>query len=196
MKAPSPENHGPDLRDGVAWPYSPVTYAARLLWMLVWYSVWRICWKRVPALRCGILRLFGAKLPLDCHIAGNAWVEMPWNLEMGSRCSLGPRVQIYNLGRVHLGDQVVVSRESVLCSGTHDIDNLAYPLVTKEIRVGSFTWIAWGAFVLPGVAIGEGSVVAARSVVARDVAPWSVVAGNPARKIREREIRGEDESTK
>jgi putative colanic acid biosynthesis acetyltransferase WcaF len=64
------------------------------------------------------------------------------------------------------------------------------PLVTAPITVGADAWICARAFIGPGVAVGEGAVVGACAVVMKDVPPWTVVAGNPARLIKERERRG------
>ena len=66
----------------------------------------------------------------------------------------------------------------------------------RKITIGSYVWIAAGAFIGPGVTIGDGAVVGARAVVTRDVEPWTVVAGNPARMIKRREIRKPGETRK
>lgn len=65
--------------------------------------------------------------------------------------------------------------------GTKDWDRVDM----APVRICSKAWIGFGSIVLPGITIGEGAVVGAGSVVTRDVAPWTVVAGNPARTIRE-----------
>lgn len=54
----------------------------------------------------------------------------------------------------------------------------------RPVAIGDKVWIGFNAIVLPGITIGEGAVVGAGSVVTRDVAPWTVVAGNPARVVR------------
>jgi putative colanic acid biosynthesis acetyltransferase WcaF len=63
-------------------------------------------------------------------------------------------------------------------------------LVYEPIKIGQFAWVAAQAFVGPGVTIGEGAVVGACAVITKDVEPWTVVAGNPARYIKKREIKG------
>lgn len=65
------------------------------------------------------------------------------------------------------------------------------PLVPKVIRIGARAWIAARAFVGPGVTIGDGAVVGACSCVVRDVLPWTVVAGNPARPVKTRVLEHE-----
>jgi putative colanic acid biosynthesis acetyltransferase WcaF len=60
------------------------------------------------------------------------------------------------------------------------------PLVAKPIRIGRNAWVCADSFIAPGVTVGEGAVVGARSSVYRDVAPWTVVGGNPARFLKDR----------
>jgi putative colanic acid biosynthesis acetyltransferase WcaF len=80
----------------------------------------------------------------------------------------------------------VVSQDVYFCGGTHDYTRPHYPLQRLAIRVEDDVWIGAGAFICPGARIGQGAVVGARAVVAKDVPPWKVVAGNPARVIKYR----------
>ena len=73
-----------------------------------------------------------------------------------------------------------------LCGGTHDYTESTYPLLRKNIIIEDDVWIGAGAFIGPGVRIGGGAVIGARSVVFKDVPPWQVVGGNPARVIKAR----------
>ena len=170
-------------------PYSWSTYVGRSLWTIVWCTVWQVCWARVPILRATILRLFGA------HLSGVFWapaslrIHMPWALTIGRGCAIGARTHLYNLGGLSIGDQTVISQDVYICGGTHDYADPTYPLVRKKITIGSYVWIAAGAFICPGVTIGDGAVVGARAVVTHDVEPWTVVAGNPARMIKRRIVR-------
>jgi putative colanic acid biosynthesis acetyltransferase WcaF len=59
----------------------------------------------------------------------------------------------------------------------------------KDIIIHSNVWICAGAFIAPGITIGEGAIVAARAVVTKNVEPWTVVGGNPAKFIKKREIK-------
>jgi putative colanic acid biosynthesis acetyltransferase WcaF len=179
----------PDTRNVVQWPYPVRVYAARILWTIVWTTLWKICFKRLAILRTWILRAFGAKVSL-VWMEGSVWIEMPWDLEIGQCCSFGARTHLYNLGGLKIGNHVVISQDVYLCGGTHDYTDPTYPLIRRKITVGDYVWIAAGAFIHPGVTIGEGAVVGARAVVTRDVQPWTVVAGNPARVIKKREMKG------
>jgi putative colanic acid biosynthesis acetyltransferase WcaF len=101
---------------------------------------------------------------------------------------LGPRTDCYNAAPVRLGEYSVVSQYAFLCTATHDISSLRLPLVTGPIELGKHAWVCADAFIGPGVAIGEGAVVGARSSAYKDVEPWTVVAGNPARFLKVRVV--------
>lgn len=135
-----------------------------------------------------ILRLFGANLGKKCLVMPGVRVLMPWNLTVGDYCAIGRDAEIYNFAPVTIGNMAVISQYVFLCTGTHDFTDSAMPLTYKPISIGSHSWVAAGAFVGPGVVIGEGAVVGARSTVAKDVPPWTVVAGSPARVLKRREI--------
>jgi acetyltransferase-like isoleucine patch superfamily enzyme/glycosyltransferase involved in cell wall biosynthesis len=170
------------------WPYPKHIYVARLLWAIVWSTLWKVCWWRLPIFRKLLLRLFGAKIG-SVGLSGSTWIEMPWDLRIGKGVIIGPRATLYNLGGLTIGDHTVISQDAYICGGTHDHTDPTYPLIRKRITIGSYVWIAAGAFIHPGVTIGEGAVVGARAVVTRDVEPWTIVAGNPAVFVKRRVMR-------
>ena len=114
---------------------------------------------------------------------------MPWNLEIGDWSSIGEHAYIYNLGRIVIGSKTTISHRAHLCAGTHDYSNPTLPLLKPRIYIGDQAWICADAFIGPGVNIGEGAVVGARSVVIKDVEAWTVVAGNPAKRVRDRVLK-------
>ena len=85
-----------------------------------------------------------------------------------------------------LGERVVVSQGAHLCTGSHDYNSASFPLFAKPISIAADAWICTEAFLGPGVQIGEGAVIGARSVVTRDQPAWMVCAGNPARPLKQR----------
>jgi putative colanic acid biosynthesis acetyltransferase WcaF len=105
---------------------------------------------------------------------------------MGSRCTIGAEVEVYNFAPVVLEDDATVSQYTYICTASHDYTGPAMKLTFRPISIGPKAWVAAGSFIGPGVVIGEGAVVGARSVVTRDVRPWMIVAGNPAREIKPR----------
>jgi len=147
--------------------------------VVVWATLWKLCWKGLRFGRPLILRIFGAKVDLRAEISGSARIQFPWLVKAGSYIAIAPRVTLYNLGGIEIGDQVIISQDAYLCGGTHDYTLPTNPLVRKKINIGSGAWIGAGAYIGPGVTIGEGSVVGARAVITKDVEPWTVVAVIP-----------------
>jgi maltose O-acetyltransferase len=85
---------------------------------------------------------------------------------------------------VTIGNSVVINDEVTILTGTHDVNDEHFQLLAKPVVIGNYAWICTGAMILPGVTVGEGGVVAAGAVVSRDVPPYHVVAGNPAKVVR------------
>ena len=91
--------------------------------------------------------------------------------------------RIYCDAEIEIGDYALVSWDVVLMDSYRAPDRLAD--APRPVRLGRNCWVGFGACVLPGVRIGDGSIVAARSVVAADVPDYAVAAGNPATVVRE-----------
>ena len=137
-----------------------------------------------------ISRKFGARIGNWCALYGTAKIYMPWNLSIGDYVCIAPRVELYNKDKVSIGNSCVLSQDAYLCTASHDISSATMSLVVKPITIQDNVWIGAKATILPGVTIGEGAVVGACAVVAKDVPPWSVVVGNPARVVGKRELHG------
>lgn len=137
-----------------------------------------------------LLRLFGAKIGQEVHIYNTATVYMPWNLEIADWSCIGEHAYIYNLGKIIIGSRTTISQRAHLCAGTHDYSDPALPLLKLPIRVADQVWICADAFLSPGINVGEGAIVAARAVVTKDIEPWAIVGGNPARLIKKRVLKG------
>jgi putative colanic acid biosynthesis acetyltransferase WcaF len=160
------------------------------LFRIAWGAAWAVfaSWTPPPLVgwRRFLLRLFGARVAKTAVIYGSARIWYPPNLTMDEYACIGPQAIIYAMGRIHLGRHSLVSQGAYLCGGTHDIDDPAFPLRTFPITIGAEAWIAAEAFVGPGVTVGEGAVLGARGVTVKNLEPWSVYAGNPCRKLRDR----------
>jgi len=139
--------------------------------------------------RVFLLRLFGARIGKNVHIYNSATIYMPWNFEIGDFSSVGEHAFIYNLGRTTIGSRTTISQRAHLCAGTHDYNCPDLPLMKPPIVVDDQAWICADAFVGPGVHVGEGAIVAARAVAVKNIAPWDIVAGNPAKFIKKRVLK-------
>lgn len=167
-------------------PYSAREKIARVLWAAVQATVFRASFHNWYGARRAMLRAFGARLAPSANVRRTVSIECPWNLSIGEQSSIGDRAILYCLGPVEIGARVSVSQGAHLCAGTHDHRRATMPLVRSPITIGDEAWIAADAFVGPGVTVGEGAILGARGVAMRDLAPWTIHAGNPAVAVRER----------
>ena len=102
---------------------------------------------------------------------------------------LASNVDCYNVNVIKLESNVTVSQGAYLCTASHNIYSRNHELITEPITIESQAWIAADSFVGMGVTIGEGAVVGARAAVFKDVEPWTIVGGNPAKFIKKRVIK-------
>lgn len=159
----------------------------RLLWGIVWNIFARPLprsmgsgWKRF------LLRLFGAKIHPTAMVYSSAKVYYPPNLEMNAYSCLASDVDCYNVASIKIGANTTVSQGTYLCTASHDITNPLNPLITAPIIIEDQAWIGAHAFIGMGVIVGQGAVVGATASVYKDVEPWTVVGGNPAKLIKKR----------
>lgn len=167
--------------------YSSTEIIGRILWGIA-RPFFRFSPRTFFAWRRFLLRLFGAHIGKQVHIYNTAHIYLPWNLQIDDWSSIGEHALIYNLGAVRIGRKVTISQRAHLCAGTHDYNDPAFSLIKMPIEVGDHAWVCTDAFVGPGVTVGVGAVAGARAVVVKDVEPWNVVAGNPAKPIKTRVI--------
>jgi putative colanic acid biosynthesis acetyltransferase WcaF len=168
-------------------------YSAAELFRRVLWSGGRLAFRLSPRPCFGwrrfVLRCFGANIGAHVNTYPSTWIYFPWNLTVGDWSALGEETFIYNLGLVTLGEQVTISHRAQLCAGTHDYSRADLPLLKPPIVIGSQAWICADAFVGPGVTVGAGAIVGARAVVTKNVERWTIVAGNPARTLKKRELK-------
>lgn len=167
-------------------PHSVINKIARALWTGAWLLLYRPSPTPLHAWRRCLLRMFGARIADSAEPYPSAKIWAPWNLEMGPYSTLASNVDCYCVAKIRLGAHATVSQYSFLCTATHDYTNAKLPLVTAPIEIGDGAWVAADVFIGPGVNIGEGAVVGACSRVFKDVPPWVVAAGHPARVLKPR----------
>ena len=161
----------------------------RVVWSVVYLLLFRPFVPRIfRKWRVLVLRLFGAKISWKCTVHASAKIWAPWNLEMGDYACLGQKVDCYNQGRITIMDNATVSQKCYLCASSHDYTSERHNLFLAPIIVEPRAWVAADAFLGPNVKVGEGAVVGARAAVFKDVPPWTVVGGNPAKAIKKRVI--------
>jgi putative colanic acid biosynthesis acetyltransferase WcaF len=139
--------------------------------------------------RAWLLRLFGARIGRQTIIRPSVRIPYPWKLTIGDYSHIGDEVHLYTYGEIEIGDRVVVSQRSYICTGSHDYTSPTFDLFAKKIVIEAEAWVAMDVFVAPGVTIGRGAVVGARSSVFHDVPPGTISMGTPARVVRERRVK-------
>jgi len=133
--------------------------------------------------RLNRLRRKGLRGTGTSYVSPEARFCPPSNVTIGANCLIDKAI-FYALDTISVGDRSIVGQNVLLCTGSHDFNAPDFRLVTKPIAIGRYVWIATGATILPGVSIGDGAVVGAMAVVARDVPAGAVVVGNPARVVK------------
>ena len=134
---------------------------------------------------------------LEKYLAGlgeKCDIQMRCRFLNGRKVSLGNR-NVINFGclldgrkhSISTGDNVSIGPEATILTLGHDPQSPGFADQGGDVIIGNRVWIGYRAIILPGITIGEGAVVAAGAVVTKDVEPYAIVAGNPARKIGERD---------
>jgi putative colanic acid biosynthesis acetyltransferase WcaF len=136
-----------------------------------------------------LLRLFGARIGRCVHIKPGLRVKFPWYLDVGDHTWLGEDLWIDNLAQVTIGAHCCLSQGVYLCTGNHDWSAPNMRLFRRAIRCERGSWIGAKTVVCPGVTLGAGAIAAAGSVITTDIPSMEVHAGNPARFIRQRELK-------
>ena len=158
---------------------------------LLWSITWALCASWLPrsigrGWKNFLLRLFGAKIAKTAHVYSSAKVYYPPFLTMGEYSCLASDVDCYNVAPITIGANTTVSQGAFLCTASHDVTNSLNPLIIAPITIEDQVWICAKAYIGMGVTIGQGAVVGATASVYKNVEPWTIVGGNPARLINRR----------
>jgi putative colanic acid biosynthesis acetyltransferase WcaF len=152
-------------------------------------AVWGLGVNNVPfhAVRRAYLRACGMQVGDAVGMLRGCTVIRPDQIRIGHHCIIGFQCFLGGEGGLVIGDNVNIASFSVLLGGWHDINDPTFASRLKPIVIEDYVWVATRATITAGVRIGRGAVVAAGAVVTRDVAPYTVVAGVPARPIGQRD---------
>jgi putative colanic acid biosynthesis acetyltransferase WcaF len=153
----------------------------------IWFPFQHLIFKSVllpSSLRPLFLKIFGASIGRRVFIRRGVKVHLPWNLEIGDDCWIGEDVWFINHEKIRIGSNVCISQNSIVCSGSHDYRSSSLEYAHKPIEIKDGAWICLNAKVLPGVTIGECSVVSAGEVARKSVPDYSMLIGGKIRPIR------------
>jgi len=167
----------------------PQGFRGRSGWYVqLWWLVQSTLFARSPQFMYGwrnfLLRLFGAKVGVGVIIRPSVRVTYPWKVAIGNDVWIGDHAELYSLGEIEIGDDVVISQKSYLCAATHDFTKPTFDMIDKKITIEDQAWIATDVFIAPGVTIGRGALIGARSSVFSDMPEGMICVGSPAKPVK------------
>jgi putative colanic acid biosynthesis acetyltransferase WcaF len=158
------------------------------LWLVVSFILFRLCPFSFSALKCAVLRLFGAEIGQKVTIKPQVKITFPWKLVVGNHVWLGEECWLLNLEQIIIGSNVCISQRAFLCTGSHNFKLATFDLITLPIKLEDGAWIGAGAWVGPGVTVGSHAVLTAQSVVSKNLEAYGIYRGNPAELVKQRVV--------
>lgn len=137
-------------------------------------------------LRIASLRVAGARVGRNVALGRGVIALDPWRLSIGSNTVIGIHVRLDARAGLVIGDNCNISDDVAIWTAEHDIHSPDFAMALGRVTIGDRVWLCFRSIVLPGTTVGDGAVVASASVVSRDVAPFSLVGGVPAKPIGQR----------
>lgn len=148
------------------------------LWQALWFASQHLlfgAWYFPARLRPSLLRAFGAEVGRGAHIRNGVRVHWPWKLSLGNNCWLGEGAWLLNLEPITIGNDVCISQEALVCTGSHDAEDPSFEFDNATIVIEDRAWIAARAIVLRGTTVPAGAVVRAAAVATPSRPTGSVV---------------------
>lgn len=131
-------------------------------------------------------QFLGAKFGKNCFPCRRVEILLPKGLELEDDVAIGWFAELDARGGIRVGHDTNISSHVKLITGSHDIDDPLFTADFLPIHIGHHCWVGTGATILQGVKIGDGAVVAAGALVNKDIPPYTVWGGVPAKCLRER----------
>ncbi len=137
-------------------------------------------------IRFCLLRFGGARIAKHVTMFASVDIRNPKGLVIEEGCSIGPKVLLDARKGLHLHKNVTVAYDAIIWTLHHDMNSVDFRTVGGSVDVEEYVWICSRSIILPGIKIGRGAVIASGAVVTKDVEPYAIMAGIPAKKIGER----------
>jgi putative colanic acid biosynthesis acetyltransferase WcaF len=150
-----------------------------VLWQAAWFAVLNLVfvkWWLPPRFRPPILRLFGATVGERVLIRHRVRVLWPWKLTVGDDCWIGEGAWLLNLEQITLADDVCVSQEAFLCTGSHRHDDPSFSFDNAPITVGRGAWITARTTIHRGTTVPPGEMARPARSVHRHATPANAAA--------------------
>jgi putative colanic acid biosynthesis acetyltransferase WcaF len=169
----------------------PSFFRGRPAWFVqLWWIVDTIFFRTSPQFMYGwrrfLLRLFGAKIGKKVIIRPSAIITYPWNIEIGDFSWIGDYCTLYSLGKINIGKNSVVSQKCYVNTGSHDHNKKTFDIFTLPVTIEDECWITTDVYIAPGITIGKGTIVGARSSVFKSLPAGKICFGSPAKPIKDR----------
>lgn len=164
-----------------------VTYKKCQTGLQWWWLNCVVCYLPSVHLRRFFLRSSGVKMSKNVRFFEGFHVRNPQGITLGDGCSIGTRVLLDGRKGLTAGKSVVFGYECIVWTLNHDYNDIHFCTKGAPVSIGDYAWICSRSIVLPGITIGEGAVVASGAIVTKDVPPYAIVAGIPARVVGKRE---------
>jgi len=156
------------------------------LWWLIQSSLFAMSPQFAYKWRNFLLRFFGAKIGKGVIIRPTVRITYPWKLSIGDFSWVGDNAELYTLGEIEIGSNVVISQKSYLCAATHDYTKETFDMIDKKITIEDEVWLAADVYIAPGITVNKGALVGARSSVFNDLPAGMICVGSPAKPVKSR----------
>jgi len=169
----------------------PLSFRGRSKWTVqLWWIVQSTLFAWSPQVlyswRRFLLRSFGAKIGKGVLVRSTAKITYPWNIEIGDHSWVGDDNVLYSLGKITIGKNVALAHKVYLNTGGHDYKKPTFDIFSKPVVIEDECWLTNDVYIAPGVTIGRGTIVAARSSVLKDLPGGKICVGTPAKPIKDR----------
>lgn len=124
----------------------------------------------------------GSNIHMGCNF------DSKGGFSVGANTVINPRCRVDTRGSITIGNNVSISNEVTILTADHDPNSQSFEGRQKCVIIEDYVWVGTRAMIMPGVRLGRGSVIAAGSIVTKDVLPNEVVAGIPAKFIKNRDV--------
>ena len=138
--------------------------------------------------RC-FLRGLGLKMSSNVRIYEGFHIREPQGIVIEDGVSIGPHVLLDGRMGLRIKKNAVIAYEAIIWTLNHDYNDINFGSKGGAVEIGEYAWICSRSIILPGLKIGNGAIVASGAIVTKDVEPYSIVAGIPAKVIGHREIK-------
>ncbi len=156
------------------------------LWWIVQATLFSWSPQFLYGWRAFLLRLFGAQIGKHVKVRSTVKVTYPWKVTIGDYTWVGDDCMLYSLGEIRIGSHVAIAHKVYFNTGGHEYDKKTFDIFFKPLVIEDECWITTDVYVAPGVTIGKGTIVGARSSVLKDLPGGKICVGTPAKPIADR----------